>query len=98
MIPQFIIISVLLFSIGLVGILLRRDILIILMSTELMLNAINLLFVTFSRMHQQVDGQVFVFFIMTLAAAEVAVGLAIVVMVYRRLKTTDITKMGRMRG
>ncbi|MBL7052709.1 MAG: NADH-quinone oxidoreductase subunit NuoK [Candidatus Marinimicrobia bacterium] len=98
MIPQFIIISVLLFSIGLVGVLLRRDILIILMSTELMLNAINLLFVTFSRMHQQIDGQVFVFFIMTLAAAEVAVGLAIVVMVYRRLKTTDITKMGRMKG
>lgn len=98
MIPQFLFISILLFVIGLVGVVLRRNILIILMSTELMLNAINLLFVTFSRMHQQIDGQVFVFFIMTLAAAEVAVGLAIVVMVYRNLKTTDITKMGRMKG
>jgi len=98
MIPQFIIISILLFSIGFIGVLLRRDILIILMSTELMLNAVNLLFVTFARMHQQVDGQIFVFFIMTLAAAEVAVGLAIVVMVSRRLQTTDITKMRRMKG
>jgi NADH-quinone oxidoreductase subunit K len=85
-----------LFSIGLLGVLMRRNLLIIYMSLEMMLQAANLTFVAFSRYHNRYDGHVFVFFVITVAAAEVAVGLALIVALYRLKQTTavqDLTKL-----
>ena len=79
-----------LFAVGLVGVTCRRNILVILLSVEILLNAANLALVAFSRLHANLDGQVFVFFTMTVAAAEVAVGLAIVIALYRLRRTTDV--------
>lgn len=87
----------LLFTIGVVGVLFRRSAIIVFMSVEIMLNAVNLAFIAFSRYHDSVDGQVFVFFIMTLAAAEVAVGLAIIVALYRNLQTSDLSEIHQLR-
>ena len=90
-------ISGLLFTIGVLGVLFRRNAIIVFMSIEIMLNAVNLAFIAFSRYHGNVQGQAFVFFIMTLAAAEVAVGLAIIIALYRNLRTTDITEVHLMK-
>jgi NADH-quinone oxidoreductase subunit K len=79
-----------LFAVGLVGVMCRRNVLVVLLSVEIMLNAANLALVAFSRVHGNLDGQVFVFFAMTVAAAEVAVGLAIVIAVYRLRRTADV--------
>lgn len=87
----------LLFTIGVLGVLFRRSAVIVFMSVEIMLNAVNLVFVAFSRYHGNVDGQVFVFFIMTLAAAEVAVGLAIIIALFRNLKSVDISDISRLK-
>ena len=81
--------SAALFMIGLVGVLVRRNILVLLMCIELMLNAVNLAFVVFGKMHQGVAGEMAVFFIITVAAAESAVGLGLVIALYRTLKTVD---------
>ena len=97
-IQNYIILSSILFSIGVLGVLLRRNAIIIFMSIELMLNAVNLLLVAFSAFHGDRSGQVFVFFIMAVAAAEVAVGLAIIVMIYRNLHTVDIDQLNRLKG
>lgn len=86
-----------LFAIGVIGVLIRRNVIIIMMSIELMLNAVNLLLVAFSAYHGDASGQVFVFFIMALAAAEVAVGLAIIIMVYRNTKSVDIDTLSKLR-
>lgn len=80
------------------GVLIRRNVIIIMMSVELMLNSVNLLLTAFSVHHGDPGGQVFVFFIMALAAAEVAVGLAIIVMVYRNTRSVDINALNRLRG
>lgn len=93
-----IILSGLLFSIGVMGVLFRRNAIIIFMSIELMLNAVNLAFVGFSRYHNNVDGQVFVFLVMTLAAAEVAVGLAIIVALFRNRQTVNINEINLMKN
>ena len=85
-----VLLSAALFSVGLLGVMCRRNVLLILLSVEIMLNAANLALVAFSRLHANLDGQVFVFFTMTVAAAEVAVGLAIVIAVYRLRQTTDV--------
>ncbi|MCH7521921.1 MAG: NADH-quinone oxidoreductase subunit NuoK [Candidatus Marinimicrobia bacterium] len=90
-------ISGLLFTIGVVGVLFRRSAIIVFMSVEIMLNAVNLAFIAFSRFHGSVDGQVFVFFIMTLAAAEVAVGLAIIIALYRNLRTADLSEIHELK-
>ena len=85
-----------LFAIGLFGVLMRRNLLIIYMSLEMMLQAANLTFVAFSRFNNHLEGQVFVFFVITVAAAEVAVGLALIVALYRLKQTTtvqDLTKL-----
>ena len=85
-----------LFAIGLLGVLMRRNLLIIYMSLEMMLQAANLTFVAFSRFNNHMEGQVFVFFVITVAAAEVAVGLALIVALYRLKQTTtvqDLTKL-----
>jgi NADH-quinone oxidoreductase subunit K len=89
--------SALLFCIGMAGVLTRRNALIIFMSIELMLNAVNLSFIAFARFIPSVTGQVFVFFIMAVAAAEVAVGLAIIVTIFRHQETLDIDKVNIMK-
>jgi len=93
-----IILSIIIFSIGIMGVLLRKNAIIIFMSIELMLNAVNLSLVGFSRYYNSVDGQVFVFLVMTLAAAEVAVGLAIIVSLFRNKQTINIDEMNILRG
>jgi NADH-quinone oxidoreductase subunit K len=85
------------FTIGVVGVLTRRNAIVIFMSVELMLNAVNLLLTAFSVHHNDPSGQVFVFFIMALAAAEVAIGLSIIVMVYRNTKSIDINVLNRLK-
>ena len=87
---HYLLISALLFSIGLVGMLIRKNILMVLLSIELILNAANLSFVSFSSFMGDLSGQVVVFFTMIVAAAEVTVGLAIVVLLYRKKETTNI--------
>ena len=82
--PALLYLSALLFSIGIYGVLARRNILVVLMSLELMLNGINVALVAFSRAGANLDGSIFVFFIMTVAAAEVAVGLALLVALYKK--------------
>jgi NADH-quinone oxidoreductase subunit K len=94
----FIILSSILFCIGVTGVLFRRNAIIIFMSIELMLNSVNLLMVSFSAFHQDAAGQVFVFFTMAVAAAEVAVGLAILVVMYRNTKSVDISMLNRLKG
>ncbi|MBT3231999.1 MAG: NADH-quinone oxidoreductase subunit NuoK [Calditrichaeota bacterium] len=89
--------SALLFVIGVAGVLTRRNALIIFMSIELMLNAVNLAFVAFSRFIPNIDGQIFVFFVMAVAAAEVAVGLAIIVTIFKRKESVDIDQVNLMR-
>jgi len=94
---HYILLSSIIFSIGVMGVLLRRNAIIIFMSVELMLNAVNLLLTAFSVYHGDASGQVFVFFIMALAAAEVAVGLAIIVMIYRNTNSIDINVLNRLK-
>ena len=86
-----------LFAIGVAGVLLRRNVIIVFMSIELMLNAVNVTFVAFSRQMNNVDGQIFVFFVMTLAAAEVAVGLAIIVAVFRNKESINVEDMNLLK-
>ncbi len=87
---HYLVVSVVLFCLGLMGVIVRRNLLVIYMSLELMLNAANLALVAFSRFNNNADGQVFVFFIITVAAAEVAVGLALIVALYRRRQTAHV--------
>lgn len=89
--------SLTLFCIGVLGVLYRKNAIIIFMCIELMLNAVNVLLVAFSTYLNDSDGQVFVFFIMAVAAAEVAVGLAILIMMYRNTRTTDIDILNRLK-
>ena len=98
MIAESLFFSALLFSIGVVGVLTRRNALIVFMCVELMLNAVNLSLVALSRMHGGAAGQVFVIFVMTVAAAEAAVGLAIVIAVFRHFKSVDLGNVNLLRG
>jgi len=97
-INHYLILSAILFSLGVVGVLVRRNPLIMFMSIELMLNAANLAFVAFSRYLQNLDGQVFVFLVLTVAAAEVAVGLAIIVALFRSRATVDVDQVSELKG
>lgn len=97
-IERYIILSVLLFCIGIFGILYRRNAIVMFMSIEIMLNAANLLLVAFSNYHQDATGQVFVFFTMAVAAAEVAIGLAILVAIYRNIGSIDIDNLKNLKG
>jgi NADH-quinone oxidoreductase subunit K len=92
------ILSAVLFTIGVAGVLVRRNALVIFMSIELMLNAANLAFVAFARQMQSVDGQILVFFVMTVAAAEVAVGLAIIVNLFRLRETVFVDEVNLLKG
>jgi NADH-quinone oxidoreductase subunit K len=93
-----VLLSLVLFVIGAVGVFLRRNVLAVLMSIELMLNAANLAFVAFSRAWGSLEGQVFVFFVLTVAAAEAAVGLAIVIALHRHRDTLDLDAFSEMKG
>ncbi len=94
---NYIVLSIMLFSIGVMGMLLRRNAIIAFMSIELMLNAVNLLMVAFSAFKGDSSGQVFVFFIMVVAAAEVAIGLAILAMVHRNSGSVDINHLNKLK-
>jgi NAD(P)H-quinone oxidoreductase subunit 4L len=95
---QFLILSAFLFCTGVYGVLARRNGVLVLMSVELMLNAVNLNLVAFSARLTEVSGQVFALFIITIAAAEVGVGLAIVLLIYRNLRSPDLDELDQMRG
>jgi NADH-quinone oxidoreductase subunit K len=90
-------VSAALFSLGLLGVILRRNLLVMYMSLELMLNAANLALVSFSRFNNDLDGQIMVFFIITVAAAEVAVGLALIVALYRKKQTAHVEDLTTLR-
>ena len=90
-------VSVVLFTLGTLGVLLRRGAITILMSVELMLNAANLAFIAFSRQAGTAEAQIYVFFVMTLAAAEAAVGLAIVIALFRLKETTDVDEVSLLK-
>ena len=94
---HYLLVSGLLFAIGLAGVMLRRNIIIIFMCLELMLNAANLALVSFSRFNDKLDGQVLVFFIITVAAAEVAVGLALIVALYRKRQSAHVEDLTAMK-
>ncbi|MEI6020135.1 MAG: NADH-quinone oxidoreductase subunit NuoK [Bacteroidota bacterium] len=97
-INMYLMLSTILFIIGAVGVMARRNTIIIFMCIELMLNAVNLLMVAFSTLHNDSNGQVFVFFIMAVAAAEVAVGLAILSMIYRNIKSIDTDLLTKLKN
>ena len=94
---HYLAVSMILFCLGLLGVILRRNLLVIYMSLELMLNAANLALVAFSRYSDSLDGQVFVFFIITVAAAEVSVGLALIVALYRKRQTAHVEDLTALR-
>jgi NADH-quinone oxidoreductase subunit K len=97
-IANYLMLSAMLFLIGVLGVLFRRSALIIFMSIELMLNAVNLSFVAFARLWNAADGQMFVMFIFTVAAAEAAVGLAIVIALFRQRDSVDVDDVNLMKG
>lgn len=97
-INMYLLLSTVLFIIGAIGVMARRNTIILFMCIELMLNAVNLLLVAFSVLHKDPSGQVFVFFIMAVAAAEVAVGLAILTMIYRNIKSIDTDLLGNLKN
>ena len=96
-ISWFLTLSAILFVLGVAGFLFRRNIITVFMSIELMLNAVNLTFVAFAHMWHQVSGQIFVFFVMVVAAAEAAVGLAIIIAIYRTRQTLNIDQINLMK-
>lgn len=97
-IEYYLFLSFTLFAIGVMGVLMRRNAIVIFMCIELMLNAVNLLMVAFSKVHGDAGAQVFVFFSMVVAAAEVAIGLAIIVMVFRKINSVDINVLNRLKN
>jgi NADH-quinone oxidoreductase subunit K len=98
MLPYYLILSALLFTVGVTGVLIRRNVIVIFMCIELMLNAANLAFVAISRELGDPSGQVFVFFVMAVAAAEVAIGLAIIVSVFKHRETINVDEVNTMKG
>jgi len=94
----FIGLSAILFVLGMVGVLIRRNAIVVFMSLELMFNAANLLFVSFASYYQSLNGQLFVFFVMIVAAAEVAVGLALMVAIFRSRHSIDVAQVSTLKG
>jgi NADH-quinone oxidoreductase subunit K len=94
----YVLLSALLFTLGVLGVLIRRNALIVFMSVELMLNSANLALVAFAQRWQSANGQILVFFVITVAAAEVAVGLALLVTIFRTRRTTNIDEINTLRG
>lgn len=96
-VTSYFVLSAILFTIGALGVLIRRNAIVIFMSVELMLNAANLAFVAFSQLYDTLSGQVFVFFVITVAAAEVAVGLALIVAIFRTKQSIDVDDMSNLK-
>lgn len=94
---HYLVVSALLFSIGLFGVITRRNLILIYLSLELMLNAANLALVAFSRFNNNLDGQLMAVFVVTVAASEVAVGLALIVALFRRRQTTDVKDIATLK-
>ena len=94
----YVALSALLFAIGAIGVLVRRNTIIVFMCIELMLNSANLVFVAFARQFGDINGQIFVFFVMTVAAAEVAVGLALIVAIFRSKNSISIDEISLLKG
>lgn len=94
---NYLVLGAILFTIGAFGVIVRRNVITMFMCVELMLNAVNLTFLAFARSFGQVDGQIFVFFVMTVAAAEAAVGLALIVLLSRRTDSVDIDQADSMK-
>jgi len=94
----YLILSAVLFSLGVAGFVFRRNVITVFMSIELMLNAVNLSFITFSYQLQQVSGHIFAFFVMLVAAAEAAVGLAIILLVFKNLRTLEVDEIDSMKN
>lgn len=97
-VENYIVLSAILFIIGVLGVLTRRNAIVIFMSVELMLNAANLLFIAFAQVYEAAGGQIFVFFVIAVAAAEVAVGLALIVAIFRTRGTINIDDMHQLKG
>jgi len=95
---HYLLLSAVIFAIGVIGVIIRRNLIIIMMSIELMLNAVNLAFVAFSRAHGSMDGQVIVIFVMTVAAAEAVVGLAIIITLFRQRQSLDPQELRLLKG
>jgi NAD(P)H-quinone oxidoreductase subunit 4L len=95
---EFLILSAFLFCTGIYGVLARRNGVLVLMSVELMLNAVNINLVAFSAFTKNVSGQIFALFVITIAAAEVGVGLAIVLLIYRNLRSPDLDEIDQLKG
>lgn len=98
LVSYYIILSAILFTLGALGVLIRRNAIVIFMSVELMLNAANLAFVAFARLNGSLNGQIFVFFVMTVAAAEVAVGLALIVAIFRTKGSINVDEISTLKG
>lgn len=94
---HYLVLSAILFAIGMMGVIIRRNVIIIFMSIELMLNAVNLTFIAFSRFLHNLDGHIFAFMVMTVAAAEAAVGLAIIISVFRNKPTINVDEINIMK-
>jgi len=94
---HYLVLAAILFTIGAVGVVVRRNVITMFMCIELMLNAVNLSLLAFARLHNQIDARIFVFFVMTVAAAEAAVGLALIVLLSRRTNTVDIDEADTMK-
>jgi NADH-quinone oxidoreductase subunit K len=92
------ILSVVLFNLGVIGVFIRRSAIVIFMCIELMLNSVNLAFIAFARQNQTLDGQLIVLFVMTVAAAEAAIGLAIILALYRKRKTLNVDEINLLKG
>jgi NADH-quinone oxidoreductase subunit K len=97
-ISYYIALSAILFTIGSLGVLIRRNAIVVFMSIELMLNSANLAFIAFSRLHGSLTGQIFVFFIMAVAAAEVAIGLALIVTIFQTKQSINIDDLDSLKG
>ena len=95
---MYVMLAVVLFTLGTMGVLIRRNAILVFMSVELMLNAANLALVAFARQWGNIDGQMFVFFVITVAAAEVAIGLALIVAIFRSKQSIDIDDLHQMEG
>ena len=94
----YLLLSAILFSIGVVGVLIRRNAIVVFMCIELMLNAVNLSFITFAKTNGSIDGQVLAFFVMVVAAAEVVVGLGILVAIFRKRSSTSVDDVNLLKG
>ncbi len=95
---QYLLLSAMLFGVGVIGVLMRRNALVILMSVEIMLNAVNITFVAFGRQMENLNGQIMVFFVMAIAAAEAAIGLAIAIAIFKRFRELNISSFENLKG